>query len=40
MSAKLYGKLWIATKEELNDVLLREKVIQVRLKISTQNTFF
>lgn len=29
MSAKVYGKLWLATAENLNDVLLREKVTQV-----------
>ena len=29
MGSKLYGKMWIATCEDLQDVILREKVTRV-----------
>lgn len=37
MSVKLYGKMWIATAADLNDLLLREKVVQVGIIINNNN---
>lgn len=31
MSVKVYGKMWLATVDDINDVMLREKVTQVRI---------
>lgn len=38
MSAKKYCKMWLATADDIEDVLLREKVIQVSISLNLDPT--